>query len=108
MPADEQEEKELIVEHVRNLVDLCGELAEKQAVRDNSYLHDPRFLSALLLLASQAKEPEPGTDLRPWVCPECGEEGEGDPQQVPLYCWKCYSKPGAGKWIEVVWSEAGS
>jgi len=42
-------------------------------------------------------------NLCEWACPECGETGEGDSTKIPLYCFVCYSKPDAGKWVECVW-----
>jgi hypothetical protein len=48
----------------------------------------------------------PPAVLAKWSCPACEETGEGDPSCAPLFCYKCYSKPGEGKWIECMWEGA--
>jgi hypothetical protein len=55
--------------------------------------------------AAPAVQAEAPVALRSWHCPECGEKGKSDPRQVPLYCFVCYTKPDAGKWVECIWHE---
>jgi hypothetical protein len=99
----EEEELQRAKGHVRALISLLGELAG----RDQSYMGDPRFLSALTYVADEmgkAADAEIEVSLRSWNCSTCGAEGESDPLQVPLYCHDCMTKPDEGKWVEVTWA----
>jgi hypothetical protein len=96
----EEEEMTRAKGHVRALISLLGDLA----VGNQSYMGDPRFLSALTYVADEmGKEAEVEVELSDWHCSTCGAEGQADARQVPLYCFDCQTKPGEGKWIEVTW-----
>ena len=82
------EELDVAKGHIRALIELTGSS------------QDPRFLSALTYLAGIKVAAGP---LRAWVCPACGDVGESDSLQVPLFCHACLSRPKQGKWVEVEW-----